>query len=66
MTEVTIKKGMQFKVKEMKNPLINTKVGHIIEIVSVGKSIVEFRDLTTFDYGLVKKEDINKCMAQIE
>ena len=50
----------------MKNPLINTKVGHIIEIVSVGKSIVEFRDLTTFDYGLVKKEDINKCMAQIE
>ena len=60
-----IEKGMKFKVEVLKNPLINTKVGNVVEIVSVGKSIVEFKDTITFDYGLIERDKIEECFKPL-
>lgn len=60
-----IEKGMKFKVVVLKNSLINTKVGNIVEIVNVGKSTVEFKDLTTSDYGLIEKNKIEVCFKPL-
>ena len=60
-----IEKGMKFKVEVLKNPLINTKVGNVVEIVSVGKSTVEFKDMTTSDYGLIEKDKIEECFKPL-
>lgn len=60
-----IEKGMKYKVVELKNPLINTEVGNIVEIVNVGKSTVEFKDMKTSDYGLIEKEKIAECFEAL-
>ena len=60
-----IERGMKFKVEVLKNPLINTKVGHIVEITNVGKTTVEFKDTETNDYGLIEKSNIEKCFQSI-
>jgi len=60
-----IERGMKFKVEVLKNPLINTKIGHIVEITNVGKTTVEFKDTETNDYGLIEKSNIEKCFQSI-
>ena len=60
-----IERGMKFRVKVLRNPLINTKVGHIVKIISVDKTIVEFKDIETNDFGLIEKSNIEKYFQRI-
>jgi len=62
---VLIEKGMKFKVAVLKNPLINTKVGHVVEIINVGKTVVEFKDTKTNDWGLIEKSNVKKCFEKL-
>lgn len=63
--DMEIKEGMKFKVKEIKNPLIKTEIGNIVEVVRVSKISTEFRDIKTFDWFIVGNENIEKYLEVI-
>jgi len=60
-----LKKGMKFKVKETKNPLIKTKVGNIVEIVTINEKSSEFMDTETFDWFIIDNENIEEYFENI-
>lgn len=59
---INLVEGMRFKVKEIKNPLIKTEVGNIVEVVKASEKSTEFRDITTFDWFIVDNENIENCL----
>lgn len=54
--------GMKFRVKEIKNPIIDTKTGNIVEVVTTNEKTTEFRDITTFDWFIVDNDNIENCL----
>ena len=58
--------GMKFIVKEIKNPLIKTKVGNIVEVVTSNEKSTEFIDTTTFDWFIIDNENIEKCLEKCQ
>lgn len=54
--------GMKFRVKEIKNPIIDTKIGNIVEVVTTNEKTTEFRDITTFDWFIVDNDNIGNCL----
>lgn len=59
---MNLTKGTKFKVKEVKNPLIKTEVGNIVEVVTSNEKSTEFIDTTTFDWFIIDNENIEKCL----
>lgn len=57
--------GTKFKVKEIRNPLIKTAVGNIVEVVSSCEQSTEFKDLSTFDWFILDNENVNKCLEPL-
>lgn len=54
--------GMKFRVKEIKNPIIDTKIRNIVEVVTTNEKTTEFRDITTFDWFIVDNDNIGNCL----
>lgn len=63
---MNLEKGMKFTVKEVKNPLIKTKVGNIVEVVTSNEKSTEFIDTITFDWFIIDNENIEKCLEKCQ
>ncbi len=60
-----LKKGTKFKIKVVKNPLINTKVGNIVEITDIGEKTVCFIDNITHEWFFIEKDKIEEYLEII-
>ena len=60
-----LEKGKQYKVKEIKNVLINTEVNNIVEVISSNDKSTEFRDIKTFDWFVIDNNNINECLIEV-
>lgn len=61
-----IEQGMKFKVNEIKNPLIHTEVGNIVEVITTNEKTTEFRDIKTFDWFIIDNENIEKILEKCQ
>lgn len=58
--------GMKFRVNEIKNPLIHTEVGNIVEVITTNEKTTEFRDIKTFDWFIIDNENIEKILEKCQ